>query len=100
MIVESVKCDRCGKLHGMESRNYVTIKGNVYIGDDDDAVIGNNLVEDVHGILHDVKCSYFCIPTCICNILNIQPNDFGTIWNNRMDAFGAKRGTVKDLKSI
>ena len=32
--VDAVKCEKCGKLHEIDSKGYITIKGGVYFGED------------------------------------------------------------------
>ena len=44
-IVESVKCDVCGSLHELKSKDYLSVHGNICVGEGG-GIVGNNFDED------------------------------------------------------
>lgn len=69
MITNSVKCDKCGKLHDSDAATFFTVRGNILRGLNGGGIVGNNLDE------HDKvsKESHFCFVTCMSQVLSIRP---------------------------
>lgn len=52
-IIQAVKCIKCGTLHELKSKSYVSVQGNILIGNEG-GIVGNNITED------GIHCTYFC----------------------------------------
>lgn len=60
--VVCVKCKRCDRLHEKSSDGYVTIEGNVYVGDGG-GIIGGQPGED-----GSLPVNHFCFP-CLVGVI-------------------------------
>jgi hypothetical protein len=79
--VEAVKCETCGKLHELNSDDYVSVHGNVCRGMGG-GLVGNNLDND--GKVENV--SIYCFPRCLLEVLGVSAQSTRTV--NRVDPFG------------
>lgn len=67
MIVTGAKCCRCGRIHDIKAKSFITISGNIYLGESG-GLIGNNLDEN-NKVVNDV---HFCFPDCFAKEIGLE----------------------------
>jgi len=53
--IKAVRCDECGAIHAKDENSYVTVAGNILIGQDTQ-VVGNNLRQNMSLARSSVYC--------------------------------------------
>jgi len=73
-----IHCKKCGTPHEEGSRTYITIEGNIYVGENG-GIIGNNfplpLPEDTKArkfTIDEVNRTHFCVSCFIEEFLSLQ----------------------------
>lgn len=84
------KCNLCGRVHDKDDNTYVTVQGNIYVGDKG-GVIGNNfpLEQDTFAI-NEVNRSVFCWP-CFFEAMFQARNEIREALSKQIKALEDKR---------
>jgi hypothetical protein len=56
-IVQAVKCESCGEIHEVGTKTYITVQGNILIGEDG-GIVDNNIIDGkvVNESIYCIKC--------------------------------------------
>lgn len=78
MRIEAIKCDHCGQLHEENSKLYLTVEGNIYVGSQG-GIIGNNIDSDGNGTR--IRKQTFC-HKCLLQIIidTLEHNKPSLVW--------------------
>jgi hypothetical protein len=73
--VTGIKCDYCGAFHDVDTTSYVSVQGNIILGQHG-GLVGNNIKIEMLNNLEEkiqyVKTSHFCFPDCFAKVLGIE----------------------------
>jgi hypothetical protein len=68
-VIEAVRCSRCRTLIDRSSEKYLTIKGNLFIGE------GGGILGNGDWKRHGIPFHHFCINGCFSNYILEQERD-------------------------